>query len=452
MAVRSRRTAPALLVMAVAAFSSLLVPRVVAQRRARPAPDTRPIAETRELSLAVGENRTLSARGVKSYSLGAAGVAEVRLTPDGQQFVVVAKSPGSTTLLGLYDDGREVLWKINVFARSVKSVEDELQQLLGESLGIRVRRVGSRFFIEGGVGTEEELKRIEHIARLYDGQVESLVVVGGAAADRGINIRVGVFFVRYEKSMFTQIGIDWPSRFGDPFVATNFTHDFLAATTTQATASVVGHPLPALDLASRGGYAKVLRHATVITANGSEATFQSGGAQNFQVTTGLAAALQQIAYGTNIKVLPRFDPVQRALEIHVDVEVADLTPPVADTDLPGENTSALTTLVSLKLGESLVLSGVRTMNERGTNRGVPWLSEIPIIGPLFGSQGEEARDVEGAIFIVPSIVDSIPASATQLVERAFREYEDFDGDLDEVEPAADLAPSGANPKPQGERP
>ncbi|MDD9944387.1 MAG: pilus assembly protein N-terminal domain-containing protein, partial [Myxococcales bacterium] len=179
MAVRSRRTAPALLVMAVAAFSSLLVPRVVAQRRARPAPDTRPIAETRELSLAVGENRTLSARGVKSYSLGAAGVAEVRLTPDGQQFVVVAKSPGSTTLLGLYDDGREVLWKINVFARSVKSVEDELQQLLGESLGIRVRRVGSRFFIEGGVGTAEEIKRIEHIARLYAGQVETLVVVGG---------------------------------------------------------------------------------------------------------------------------------------------------------------------------------------------------------------------------------------------------------------------------------
>lgn len=398
----------------------------------------KPAAETRDLSLAVGENRTISADGVKSYSLGAAGVAEVRLTPNGKQFVVVGKAPGSTTLLCLYGDEREVLWQINVFARSVQSVEDELQQLLGESPGIRVRRVGSRFFIEGGVSNESELERIKHVANLYEGQVESLVVLGGAAANRSINVRIDVFFIQYEKTKTSQIGIDWPARLGGPFIASEFTYDFLAGTTAQATASVVDHPLPALDLASRAGYAKVLKHATVITANGSEATFENGGAQNYQVTSGLVAAIQRIEFGTNIKVLPRFDPARGRLEVQVNVDVADLTPPVTETVLPGENTSTLTTLVSLKLGESLVLSGIHTQNERSLNRGVPWLSEIPIIGRLFGSVGEEKRDVEGAVIIVPGIVESIPSNANELIERALSEYEEFDGDLDAVDPAAGM--------------
>ena len=443
---RPRRLPWTLLVVGVLSAWYVLPFQVAAQRTQEARPEGRPPGETHDLTLSVGENRTLSAQDVKSYSLGVPGVAEVRLTPDGKQFVVVGKSPGSTTLLGLYRDGREVLWKISVFARSMQSVEEELGALLGESLGIRVRRIGSRFFIEGGVGSEADLHRIEHIAGLYKGQVESLVVLGGAAADRDINVRVDVFFVQYEKSKLSQIGIDWPGRIGDPFVATNFTYDFLAGTTSQATASVVNHPLPGLDLAARVGYAKVLKHATVITANGSRATFQNGGAQNFSVTNALVASIQKIAFGTNIEILPRFDPVQRALEVNVNVEVADLTGATGDSELPGERTSTLTTLVSLKLGESLVLSGIRTMNAGETTRGVPWLSEIPILGPLFGTEAEESRELEGAIFVVPSIVDSIPADASELVQRALGDYDRFDGDLDEVEPTADLPASGNAPR------
>ena len=69
-------------------------------------------------------------------------------------------------------------------------VRREITQLLGEMPGIRVRRVGSRFFIEGGVGTEGDAKRIEKIAGLYPGQVESLVVVGQGAVKPGAPVRV----------------------------------------------------------------------------------------------------------------------------------------------------------------------------------------------------------------------------------------------------------------------
>ena len=279
--------------------------------------------------------------------------------------------------------------------------------------GVRVRRVGARFFIEGGVASEGDAKRIEKIAALYPGQVESLVVAGGGGvADRKVNIRLDFFFIRYDKTSGYAVGVDWPGRIGGPgVVESQFTYDFLAGTTTTAEASVVSQPLPALDIASRRGWAKVLKQSTVITVNGTKALWESGGEQNFPISSGLSANIKEITFGTKVEVLPRLDEQTGELEIQVDADVSDLTPPVESTNLPGRNISKLKTLVRLKLGQSLVLSGIRSTNRRHDIRGLPILSEIPVLGVLFGSHRDSGEDVEGALFIIPTAVESVPKPA-----------------------------------------
>lgn len=408
-----------------------------------------PSQESTEMNLAVGENRTLSAQDVKSYSEGSPGIAEVKVTPNGQQFVIVGQKPGSTTLLLIMKDGKEITWSIHVFARPIAVVDSELTQLLGDTPGIKVRRVGARFFIEGGVSNEAELERIQHIAGLYQGQVESLVVLGGAAADRKINIRIDFFFVQYNKTQTYQAGVNWPSSIGaGTVVQSTFAFDFLAKAVTSAQASIVNQPLPSLDLAARNGWAKVLKHATVITANGSEAEFSSGGAQNFQVANGLTATIQKINFGTNVKVLPRFDPETREIQVNVGAEVIDLVPPIsAATNLPGQNISNLNTAAALKLGQSVVLSGIRTQSTRHNTSGLPGLSQIPIVGLLFGSLGHEREDVEGAVFIIPSVIETASQRATELIDRTMAQFDDFDGDMRKVWPFEE------SPKPeQGAKP
>jgi pilus assembly protein CpaC len=385
-----------------------------------------PPAEAHDLELAVGENHTFSASDVKSYSEGAPGIVEVKLTPTGSQFVVVGLRPGSTTLLLLERDGSEETWNIRVFARPAATVAAELAELIGDQTGIRVKRIGARFFIEGGVSTEADQRRIEHIAQLYGGQVESLVVLGGVAADRKINIRIDFFFVQYDKSKSFSFGIDWPGRIGGG--VSTFAFDFLQHALTSATA-VVAQPLPALDLAASDGWAKLLKHATVITANGAQASFSSGGQQNFAVVGGLSNTIQSIHFGTEVRVLPRFDPTSRELAIAIDADVADLTEPIGATDLPGQNLSKLATNVALKLGQSVVLSGIRTSSEFQTVSGLPGLSEIPILGLLFGSEVSRRQDVEGALFIVPSVLDTAGTRAAELIDQAFGRYERYDGEL-----------------------
>jgi pilus assembly protein CpaC len=394
------------------------------------------VTRSEEMSLSVGENRTIPAGEVKSYSEGVPGVAEVKVTPNGSQFVVVGMKPGTTTLLLILKDGREVLWKINVFAQPINVVESELEQLLGDTTGIRVRRVGSRFFIEGGVTTEPELARIEHIARLYAGQVESLVVLGGVAADRKINIRIDLYFVQYTKNRSNQVGVSWPAAIGGAsFSQASFIYDLLAMSTRSATASLVNQPLPGLDIAARNGWAKVLKHSTVITSNGSEAEFSNGGAQWFTAANGLTASLREINFGTNMKILPRFDPKTREMQVQVTADVADLVPSLTPaTDLPGQTTSKLTTNVAIKLGQSIVLSGIQTEFKRYQTAGIPGLSQIPILGALFGSVSAQNEQVEGAVFVVPSVVESIPRRASELVDGALREFHDFSGNMQKVTP------------------
>jgi pilus assembly protein CpaC len=398
-----------------------------------------PLDEAHELNLAVGENQSFSAADVKSYSEGAPGVADVKLTPSGASFVVVGQKPGATTLLLINRDGSEVTWNINVFARPIKAVAAELAELVGDQTGIRVKKIGARFFIEGGVSAEPDLRRIEHIAALYGGQVESLVVLGGAAADRKINIRIDVYFVQYDKTKSFQFGMSWPASLGVGGTST-FAYDFLQHAVTAASAVIASQPLPALDLAARHGWAKVLKHATVITSNGAQATFSSGGVQNFSIIGGLSNTIQAIKFGTEVRVLPRFDPTSGEMAVSIDADMADLTAPVGATNLPGQNLSKLNTNVALKLGQSVVLSGIRTATERQSTGGIPWLSEIPVLGILFGSESQERQEVEGALFVVPSVLDTASARAADLVDRALHEFDGYRGDLQQVAPFRERAP------------
>src|SRR5690606_26819652 len=120
------------------------------------------------------------------------------------------------------------------------------------------------------------------------------------------------------------------------------------------------------------------------------------------------ATLVPVKYGTNVTVLPRYDSNTRDVELKLGADVADLTPPAAQNGPPGRTTTKLETQVTLKLGQALVLSGIKTAEQRRQVTGLPGLSEIPVLGLLFGSHANDKQETEGAVFIVPSIVDTVP--------------------------------------------
>lgn len=343
--------------------------------------------DTREVRVKVGEQTSISAAGVQSYSEGVRGVADVRLTNDQTRFVIVGERVGSTSLLLIMEDGSQVQYRIEV-------VDDRQAQAAQGP----------------GVGQRE-------------------------------NIRLDLYFVRVEDTYSHAIGIGFPGSIGgnDSELRTTVDYD---RSVTGGVVEPIEHGtrlqlvhnaiLPRIDIAQANGWARVYRQAALITANGVQAEFNAGGELNVAVQSGVQGTLQQIEFGTKLTCLPRFDPETQRIELQITAEIADLSDD-RGTGVPGLTTQSVTTNVNLGLGESIVLGGFVAQSENRSRTGLPGLSQIPILGALFGSHQRRYEASEGLMFIVPSVVDAVPLTQRNRIEELIRYYEDYDGDIDEVD-------------------
>lgn len=337
-------------------------------------PSTAP-SEAQAVDLQLGEQRVLSSENVRSYSEGTKGVVDVRLTKDASQFVIVALKPGATTLLFLMMDGTERHYRITV-------TDPNAQVLQRGALG-----------------------RVE----LKD------------------NIRLDFYFVQVNKSYRHQIGLGWPSSVAPTFSATV---DLQQNSLESATAVVANQALPHLDMAQSSGWAKLMRQAAVVTANGEKATFSGGGELNVMVQSALTTGVQKIPYGSVIDVEPNYDAKTGRIELRIHADISELDSDNG-TGVPGRITSNLDTAVNLELGQSLILAGLTAKSERHSKAGLPVLSQIPILGVLFGSHGSTSSETENIVLIVPSVVDAVTMQDRERVKQALQSYADFSGDMDQ---------------------
>ena len=97
--------------------------------------------------------------------------------------------------------------------------------------------------------------------------------------------------------------------------------------------------------------------------------------------------------------------------------------------------------MTLKLGQALILSGIKTSAQRRNVAGLPGLSEIPVLGLLFATHAQEKQDTEGAVFIVPSVVDTVPKSALELINNAMGTYREYSGEIEYVDTFPKTPPS-----------
>ncbi|MEM7436573.1 MAG: hypothetical protein AAF436_15555 [Myxococcota bacterium] len=346
-----------------------LLPHAFGTARARADVD---LDET--IVIRVGEQRSLSAKGVKSYSEGAPGVVDIRVTRDQSRFVLVGRSVGIGSLLLIRQDRSQVQYTIEVIPAD-----------------------GTR-----GFGGRE-------------------------------NIRLDLYFVLIQERYSHQIGLDWPGNIGSTLTPSEATLAITGGSgvPTQSAFQILPQTfLPSLDIAQAKGWAKLYRQAAIVTANGTEAVFTSGGEFNVQVQNNLTVNVQAIEFGTRITVLPRYDSRTGRIELEITADVSDLDQERGSQGIPGRFTTHVETLVNLDLGQSISIAGIQARTERRSKDGLPGLAMVPFIGALFGSHGREAQSDKSYMLVVPSVVEPVSLTQRNRVEEAIRAYESFRGSVD----------------------
>jgi general secretion pathway protein D len=167
-----------------------------------------------------------------------------------------------------------------------------------------------------------------------------------------------------------------------------------------------------LRAASSRGAVSILSRPVVLAANNETAEIMVGSQRPFiQVQRALptdAPVRDQVVQfkdvGTRLTVVPTVSE-DGYVTMQVAQEVNAATAEVA-FDAPVISTRSITTQLLVKDGHTAVLGGLMDRQRESVRAGIPFLSELPVIGGLFGRQTSRSTDTELFVFLTPRVIRS----------------------------------------------
>jgi len=161
-----------------------------------------------------------------------------------------------------------------------------------------------------------------------------------------------------------------------------------------------------LSAAQSEGKGEVISQPSIITANQKEAVISQGTEIPYQEAASSGAATIQFKPAKlELKVTPLITPDNRLiLDISVSKDrVGQVIVTSGGVNVPAIDTSRLSTTVFIGDGETVVLGGILETEKRESEKKVPYLGDIPVLGHLFKSTGKVNNKDELLIFVTPKI-------------------------------------------------
>ncbi len=205
-----------------------------------------------------------------------------------------------------------------------------------------------------------------------------------------------------------------------------------------------------LTAARSRGEVEILSRPVLLASNNTEARLLVGTQQPFvQVSRSLPTDTPQrdqvIQYrdvGTKLTVLPTINQ-DGYVSLLIQQEISQAT---GETQFSAPVISSRETLtqVLVRDAQTIVIGGLRDRVQDQIRTGIPVLSDIPILGGLFGGTKTRTTETELFLFITPTIIDSDEAAEDATLEHL---HTKFEGELPEVlvvPPELDTPPDTAS--------
>lgn len=237
----------------------------------------------------------------------------------------------------------------------------------------------------------------------------------------------------------SQIGVDWAVFNGDRIAAAGILDPGTLSALTAAAAS--GNPESALGAIGQGiniiggrdggdngttfglllkalkgdGDTNVLSTPTLVTLDNEEAKFsvgqevpyQTGSFTNTGSVSGSVNPFQTIErkdVGLTLSVTPQISGESETIKLKLDLEVSGIASGTAGSANLITNKRTLTNVVGVENGQVLVVAGLIDDQINDQQRGVPFLSDIPLLGALFKYRSIDKTKQNLMLFIRPSIL------------------------------------------------
>lgn len=296
---------------------------------------------------------------------------------------------------------------------------------------VQANVVGSTIFLEGSVESQQDLQKAELITKAIGEKVENLLVVGIKRM-----ILSEVQFVEIRRNSKDRYGIKYPTDISGTVTANAFiTKDLFPSNFAEGSSrgTATASSEFAIGFQANDGYGRLLAQPKLVCASGEKAEFLAGGEVPIPLITNNNFTVEYKPYGVILRLRPTADR-NGNIQTEIEAEVSEVDPSVAvsvggSTAIPGFRTRKVKTNVTVRHGETIVLSGVFSHDEQKSVSKLPGLGNIPIIGELFKNRGFDTNKRELVIFVTPRIVNPDSDKIRTIIEDMKSRYKQARGEV-----------------------
>lgn len=377
----------------------------------------------------VGRSQILKVgKDIKKAAVSNKDIADIEtITP--RQLMIIGKNPGSTNLIIWDDGGTSAFFDLAVKGSDFSLMKKDLKELTGEDVDVKVAQ--DTIILSGAVTHAEDIKKAEDIAKSYAPKVINLLRTGNPQ-----QVVLQVKVAEINRSSLRDLGINF-SAIGNEWGGASYMGGSFASPRNAGTG--IGTPVPAGNAIAPGvtlgaevsaalvqwpsnlntmikaldkkGLFKTLAEPNLVVKSGEKGHFLAGQRIPYQTTTISGTTTTSTVTFQEVGVTLDFAPAvykDGLINLKIDpVRVSTIDPAtptvLAAGQFPIINTRETSTVVDLKEGDSLILSGLISNEASRAISKFPILGDIPILGALFRSKNFQNRESELIVMITPHL-------------------------------------------------
>lgn len=291
------------------------------------------------------------------------------------------------------------------------SPTDQIQQVPGLE-GVSLVKLGDGFVLGGSVATQHDREKAATLAKFFHEKVVNLIEVTGS-----IQVLVKLELIEITQKLIDELGLDWESKFREHDPSTSvkvvgpnlFQNAFNIGIARTSLGEMLDIRAMIQALHSKGDL-KIISAPRLVTLSGQEAYVNMGGRVPIPSTTEIAASeritsIDWVDYGIQLNITPLVDRLKN-INLKIESSVSDLDWANAVNGTPAFLEKKVSTAVTVKDGETIILGGLVNRFQANKLDNVPFLSHLPVIGNLFFSRQGTEEHKELVVLITPQIISS----------------------------------------------
>lgn len=356
-------------------------------------------AHARDVYMEPGDSQVIQVQdNIDTVFISSPEVADYEIIGD-RSVMVYAKSQGRADLIIFDKNGDEITKSTLVVDALLSEIQKKISQIAPDSV-VKIDKLGKSYVISGTVATEEGRDRIyqivgegvgaqrevskKEVATTGDNnnsenesswldEVRYIGVINKLEIPSTNQVNVKLSVVEVTKEFTDNVGIDWSSAGATPgtFRFVKFDADTLTS---------LVHAI------SNDSVARVLAEPNLSVLSGETAEFLVGGEVPLVTTSANNGTnVQYKEFGIKLNVGARVSNSKR-IRITLGEEVSNIDSTYSTKggdSFPALQTRRARTTVELADGESFLLGGLISNNEREALARVPFIGDVPILGALF---------------------------------------------------------------------